>query len=94
MAEDHRYNDPSLSPLSFLQAVYSDPSVSMFLRMKAAEVAAPYLTKPVFVQHEPWPGQPMITIRIEGISENTSVTVGSGQEPRTDAPGQEVVGHA
>jgi hypothetical protein len=67
MPNDHRYNDPTLSPLAFLKAVYSDSSVPMFLRMMAAERAAPYEHCPAFVEREPWPGEHRITIVIQGL---------------------------
>ena len=63
---DHPYDDPTLTPLQFLRAVYSDPSVHMHHRMRAAEVAAPYLTRPMFQEREPWPGEHHVTIVIGG----------------------------
>ena len=69
---DHKYDDPTLSPLAFLQAVYCDATVPMYLRMRAAEVAAPYLqSRPVFQEHEPWPGQHYTTIVITGLGPNS-----------------------
>jgi hypothetical protein len=67
MAHDHRYNDNSLSPLAFLRAVYSDPTVPMHHRMRAAEVAAPYDDwQNHFNEREPsLPGEHRIVIRIE-----------------------------
>jgi hypothetical protein len=64
---EHPYNAPGLSPLQFLQEVYRDSSVPMYLRMLAAERAAPYEHCPVFVQREPWPGEHRIVIKIEGL---------------------------
>jgi hypothetical protein len=77
---DHRYNDPSLTPLQFLRAVYSDPTVSMYLRTKAAEAAAPYESRPVFQEREHWPGEPAITITIQGIANNPPELI--GPEPK------------
>jgi hypothetical protein len=91
MAEDHRYNDPTLSPLAFLRAVYSDPSVPMLHRMRAAEVAALYESRPVFLPREPsLPGEVRVVIRIEGLPAMTSVTVDHGSADH----GHQVVGHA
>jgi hypothetical protein len=60
---DHKYNDPTLSPLAFLRAVYNDPSVPLHHRMHAAQVAAPYEpSRPVIHDHGP-----TITIIIESI---------------------------
>jgi hypothetical protein len=67
MAQDHRYNNPGLSPLQFLQAVYRDSSVPMYLRMLAAERAAPYEHRPTFVERDPWPGEHRVIIKIEGL---------------------------
>jgi hypothetical protein len=79
--DDHRYNDVSLTPLQFLQAVYSDPSVSMFLRMKAAEAAGPYLCKPVFVQREPYPGEYQVIIHITGLGKELHESQDLGHRP-------------
>lgn len=69
---DHPYDNPDLSPLAFLQAVYSDPSVNMYHRMRAAEVAAPYMqSRPVFQEREAWPGEHLITIVIGGLGSNS-----------------------
>ena len=64
---EHRYNDPNLTPLAFLQAVFNDSSVPMHLRMLAAERAAPYDHQPMFIERELWPGEHRITIVIQGL---------------------------
>jgi hypothetical protein len=38
----HAYDDPSLSPIEFLQAVYHDPSLPMSIRIDAARGLLPY----------------------------------------------------
>ena len=38
----HAYNDPSLSPIEFLQAVYRDPRLPMSVRIDAARGLLPY----------------------------------------------------
>jgi hypothetical protein len=82
---DHPYDNPSLSPLQFLHAVMHDPTVPMYFRTRAAEIAAPYVPCTVFQEREPWPGERTITIRIEGLG-----PVDHGQEDKD----RELVGHA
>ena len=38
----HAYNDPNLSPIEFLQAVYRDASLPMSIRIDAARGLLPY----------------------------------------------------
>jgi hypothetical protein len=38
----HAYDNPELSSVQFLLAVMHDQTVPMYLRMKAAQAAAPY----------------------------------------------------
>jgi len=40
--QDHRYNNPDLSPLDFLLAVMHDVTVPLHHRMAAADAAMPY----------------------------------------------------
>jgi hypothetical protein len=40
---DHAYDDPNILALEFLLAVMHDPSVALDDRLRAAEVAAPYV---------------------------------------------------
>lgn len=61
---DHRYNDPHISPLDFLKAVYTDTSVPMFLRLRAAQAAMPYEAVTPFVYE---PGEYRATIIIHAI---------------------------
>ena len=95
MAQHHKCNDPTLNPLQFFLAIMHDTTMPLHTRIEAAAKALPYtITRPpellpVFVEREPWPGEQQITIQIGGLPEGTSVSVGSGQEPRPDAPGPE-----
>lgn len=83
---DHKYNDPALTPLQFLKAVYSDPTVPMFLRIRAADMASPYEATCDFQVREPWPGERTIVIRINGF--------GSQDNDGPGTNGGSPVGHA
>jgi len=48
--QTHAYDDPSLDPLEFLQAVYRDQTLPMSIRIDAARALLPYT--------EPRPGPP------------------------------------
>jgi hypothetical protein len=41
--QTHAYDDPDLSPIEFLQAVYRDPSLPMSIRIDAARGLLPYM---------------------------------------------------
>jgi hypothetical protein len=80
--QDRKYNEPKLSPLAFLRAVYSDASVPMIHRMRAAEVAALYDSTPMFLEREPWPGEHRIRIIIQGLHNNAPELIERGPEPK------------
>jgi hypothetical protein len=78
---DHLYNSPGLMPKEFLLAVMHDKTVPMSVRIQVAEE---------LLKRWPHPHQyvpPAYTIVIGGLPEGTSVSVSSGQEPRTPTPG-------
>jgi hypothetical protein len=80
---DHLYDAPNLSSKEFLLAIMHDPTVPIGRRIDAA-------CKLLELWPHPWDyGPPHLTIRIEGLPETTTVSVSSGQEPSTDAPGPE-----
>lgn len=87
MADTHAYNHPGLSPLQFLQAVYTDPTVDISHRVLAAYYALLYTTHPQGLRWEDRDPMDRVTIVIGGLPEGTSVSVHQGQEPTTQEQG-------
>jgi hypothetical protein len=85
---DHLYDNPALTPLEFLRAVYHDKSVDIGLRMKAAEAAMPYVAlAPPGPRFEDLGPEDRLTIRIMGLGSNE---LSSAEEPRDSSPAGEV----
>jgi hypothetical protein len=71
---DHKYDDPDLTPLQFLKAVYRDKTVPMSMRIEAAKVAYPYV-------YSPTPPSP----RFEDLDPQDQFTVHIGGLPGSNA---------
>ena len=69
---DHPYDNPDLLPLAVPAGGLQRPECEHDHRMRAAEVAAPYMqSRPVFQEREAWPGEHLITIVIGGLGSNS-----------------------
>jgi hypothetical protein len=85
-AQAHEYDTPGIAPLAFMLAVARDPTVPLPIRLKAAQYAAPFTEHPIapitpmvrtFDDLDP---MDQVIIRIGGLGQITSVSVGSGPD--------------
>jgi hypothetical protein len=68
MAQDHPYDNPDLMPREWLLAVMHDKTISLRTRIEvAAELLQRWPEEYGFRAREPWPGEPRITIIINGL---------------------------